>query len=213
MFTKDLKEGSWGVEVFKLQRALEYLGYGDFVPTGFFGAKTKFAVVKFQNDHGIEPTGFFGPVTRAAMNQAMTNRMKLYMTALQYLGTDVTPDDVIPDEVACADVVCTLLKKAGLAGDVAYTPSTNLLFNELERSKYFTRVDQPLPGDIWISPTGYGNGSIPNGHVGIVAENGYILSNDSFKRTFERNYTFETWKARYVIKGSYPVYVYRRINL
>src|ERR1044072_9347658 len=128
MFTKDLKEGLWGLDVFNLQRALEYLKFGDFVPTGYFGRKTKDAVIKFQAAHGIDQTGFFGPITRAAMNQMMTNRMKLYITALRYLGTDVTPDDVVPDEVACADTVCTLLKKAGVAGDVAYTASTNLLF-------------------------------------------------------------------------------------
>jgi hypothetical protein len=211
MFSKDLKEGSWGLYVFYLQRALQYLRYDSFVPTGVFGKKTKAAVIKFQHDHQLPETGFFGPQTRAAMNQVMSNRMKLYFTALQYLGTDVTPNDVIPDEYACADTVCTLLKKAGVAGDVPYTPSTNLLYSYLERSKYFTRVDQPLPGDICLSPTGYGNGTRKNGHVGIVAENDYIMSNDSSSGRFERNYTLGWWKEVFAVKGGYPMLFYRRI--
>lgn len=144
------------------------------------------------------------------------NRLILFAYAVKALGTDASPDDVAPDEYGCADTVCNILIKAfGVKKNIAFTVSTNLLFNELEKSPYYTRVDQPLSGDIIISPTGYGDGRLPNGHVGIIGQitgdNIVIMSNDSMTGKFLENYNLKTWRARYIAKGGYPVYFFRRI--
>jgi peptidoglycan hydrolase-like protein with peptidoglycan-binding domain len=61
--SKDLTIGSTGDEVKALQAAV-----GVTPATGYFGAATKAAVVKFQASKGISATGYVGPLTRAALN-------------------------------------------------------------------------------------------------------------------------------------------------
>src|SRR3954462_12894985 len=60
---------------------------------------------------------------------------------------------------------------------------------------------RPPSGDIVISPTGYGNGSMPNGHVGIIGDNGQIMSNNSATGLWDIHFTLASWKARYVDQG------------
>jgi len=101
------------------------------------------------------------------------NRVRLYKTAVSYIGTDVTPSDIIPDELDCANTVNTLhIRAFGYA--IGGGASTWLLHKALQHSPYFTKVDIPLPGDIVISPSGHGNGKLSNGHVGIVDYNEMI---------------------------------------
>jgi len=69
LFTKNLGLYSMGKEVLELQKRLISEGLGSFTPTGFFGKKTKEAVVMYQLKHGIKPiTGYVGPLTRAKLN-------------------------------------------------------------------------------------------------------------------------------------------------
>lgn len=156
--------------------------------------------------------GIVNPVTQG------NNRLMIYDIALQALGTDASPNDVAPDEYGCAETVYDIIAKVPGGAGIAFTVSTNLLYNELEKSALYTRIDQPLQGDIIISPTGYGNGTLPNGHTGIIGEvdttNGtstLIMSNDSATGLFKQNYTLATWTARYKDIGGYPIFFYRRV--
>ena len=65
-FAKDLQVGSKGTDVTNLQNVL-----GVSPATGYFGAITKAALIKYQSEKGISPAaGYFGPKTRAFVNTA-----------------------------------------------------------------------------------------------------------------------------------------------
>lgn len=145
----------------------------------------------------------------------LSARERLHNRAVGCLGTDASPNDVAPDELGCAETVNAIHKRE-FGFEIGGGLSTALMYKALEVSPYFQRVDQPDKGDIALSPTGMGNGNLPNGHVGIVGdgvgEGRVIMSNDSFKGTFEANYTIKKWKDRYMVKGGYPLLFYRRLN-
>ncbi len=67
-FTRDLTLGSKGDDVTCLQNALIANGYGIAAgATGYFGAQTQAAVMKWQAAAGVAPAaGYFGPKSRAA---------------------------------------------------------------------------------------------------------------------------------------------------
>lgn len=69
-FTSALKMGSTGEEVKQLQQLLKDLGYFTYPSiTGYYGAGTRAAVVKFQKAKGLKPyPGWIGPGTRAVLN-------------------------------------------------------------------------------------------------------------------------------------------------
>ena len=103
---------------------------------------------------------------------------KLYLTAISCLGIDASPNDVAPDEYGCAETVNAIHKKA-FGFEIGGTVSTSRMYEALKASRFFTRVDMPKTGDVIISPTGYGNGNLTNGHVGIVGQDQRVMSNSS----------------------------------
>lgn len=79
-FTRNLTVGSTGEDVRQLQIFLNAQGYtlsstGAGSPgneTTYFGPRTRDAVSRFQQAHGITPTaGYFGPITRAKVHELM----------------------------------------------------------------------------------------------------------------------------------------------
>jgi peptidoglycan hydrolase-like protein with peptidoglycan-binding domain len=60
-----------GTDVRRLQEALLELGYKPGKADGFFGAKTRKAVIAFQREHGLEDDGLVGPKTAQAINEAL----------------------------------------------------------------------------------------------------------------------------------------------
>lgn len=137
---------------------------------------------------------------------AVLRRMLLYNTALDYIGVDASPADLVDDVVGCAESVTQILRKV-----VPTTPiitGTWTLDRHLARSRHWVLVGSPMPGDVVISPTGTGNGSI-RGHVGIVGKNQVIMSNDSYSGKWMANYTIDRWRARYVGQGRMPMQYYR----
>jgi hypothetical protein len=76
-FTTDLTIGSRGADVDALQQVLIDEGFLAIeAPTGYFGALTKAAVVKYQTAHGITPqSGYVGPKTRTVLNAGTTPTM------------------------------------------------------------------------------------------------------------------------------------------
>lgn len=139
------------------------------------------------------------------------NRVILYEKALTFIGTDASPDDKAPDELGCAETISDILYAAFL-DNVGFpgTLSTTQLYRQLSSCEKYERVSAPLPGDIVISPSGYGNGNLSNGHVGIKGPEESILSNSSSTGTFISNYTMESWRLRYVVKGGFPMVFFRR---
>lgn len=211
MFTQDLQYGDYGLGVVTLQRFLRDNNYGSFICTGFFGTKTLAAVKLFQQTNGIMPvSGFFGPITREFINSKIPtmNGQHIYQVALNYLGIDASPNDVAPDEYACAETVSDILAAAGF--DIGVIVSTYQLYEKLLSGGIFEPVSVPMAGDVIISPTGTGNGTLPNGHTGIMGENGLIMSNSSATGNFTQNYTLESWNARYKDIGGFPVYFFRK---
>ena len=69
LISRDLNMGSTGAEVVSLQNFLTVQGYGKLTGTGYFGAATKVAVIKFQQAKGLSPTGFVGILTRTLINK------------------------------------------------------------------------------------------------------------------------------------------------
>lgn len=66
-FINDMQVGSTGYDVTKLQERL-----GISPTTGFFGSKTKEAVIAYQTAKNIRSTGNVGPLTRASLNAGVT---------------------------------------------------------------------------------------------------------------------------------------------
>ncbi len=69
IFDNFLTIGSSNRDVSELQKRLTALGVYAGPITGFFGAQTRTAVMRFQAAHGIVQIGYVGPSTRSALNQ------------------------------------------------------------------------------------------------------------------------------------------------
>lgn len=211
LFTRDLKQGSFGLDVFKLQDLLEQFGYGDFTPTGYFGEKTTSSLMKFQLKNHIPPVGILGPQTREFINKIISSGSEiLYFTAIGCLNTDASPNDLAPDEYGCAETVNAIHKKA-FGFEIGGNLSTYAMYQVLQNDPGFMRVDAPRRGDIIISPTGYGNGRLSNGHVGIMSSETEIMSNNSYTGKFEQNYSLQKWRDRYAVLGGYFVAFFRKV--
>ncbi len=155
--------------------------------------------------HEPEPIPTPEPVT-------LTPREILYNAALSLFNTDASPADRAPDDLACAETVNEIHKKAfGIRIEEEGLSTTKLYQALLSLKSMFLRVVDPLPGDIIISPTGYGTGAIRHGHVGIVSEAGMILSNDSNTGNLTAKYNIQSWVKRYKINGGFPVVFFRRV--
>lgn len=133
-----------------------------------------------------------------------TGQMVLVYSKLA-LGTDFS--QLTPDDVGCAESVTKLLRGVDkrLVPIITGTASLNA---ELWKSPRFKEVGVPRPGDIIISPTGRGNGRVPNGHVGIVGEDGVIYSNNSHTGKWDKHLTLRGWYAHFGDRGGYPIYYY-----
>lgn len=139
-------------------------------------------------------------------NLTTVNSQKIYNTAASCLNQNLHGS--VDAEVGCAATVSEIFKRAGVP--LAYTPSTAQLYTELQDMTRFKRVNIPQAGDVIISPTGHGNGTV-EGHTGIVAFYG-ILSNNSDNGLLQERWTFlADWIARYAGLGGLPVEFYRAL--
>jgi peptidoglycan hydrolase-like protein with peptidoglycan-binding domain len=62
---------SRGSDVKALQEALLELGFKPGKADGFFGVRTRKAVIAFQREHGLRADGLVGPKTAQAINEAL----------------------------------------------------------------------------------------------------------------------------------------------
>ena len=149
-------------------------------------------------------------VLQEMLNNIKSNRERLYDAAIAAIGTDASPNDLAPDELGCAETVNAIFESV-FGKQIGGALSTHNMYLALKDDKRFIKVDQAMPGDIIISPTGYGNGGLSNGHVGIFKDSETIMSNSSATGTWEVNYTLKKWVARYRNKGGYPIFFFRVI--
>ena len=75
---RTLKEGDSGEDVKQLQRDLKKLGYYNSSIDGFFGPKTRQAVMAFQADQGLAVDGVVGPYTYFTLLKALDVANKNY---------------------------------------------------------------------------------------------------------------------------------------
>lgn len=133
---------------------------------------------------------------------------KLYEVAKSCLGKDMAPTQNI---YGCAEALNTVVRKA-FGWSVGGGASTYWLNDALSRNPKFYRLtdnSKAKPGDIIISPSGWGNGKLSNGHVGIVGENGKILSNNSESYLWDDHLTIDWWNKYYKDYGGFPVHIFR----
>ena len=69
--------GATGDDVTAIQNLLREQGYFTEEPTGYFGPKTKAAVVAFQASSGLPQTGYVGPLTRSALGGSPTQAISV----------------------------------------------------------------------------------------------------------------------------------------
>lgn len=144
----------------------------------------------------------------------MEPTQKLYQVALEFLGIDASPKDTAPDSLACAESVENIFHHA-FGYYIGGGNSTHDMWQAMERQKnLFEKVDVPTHGCIIISPTGTNSEDNPvkHGHVGICGKN-RIMSNDSNTGKWLQLFTLETWRMYYGVKGGFPVYFYKSLEL
>jgi hypothetical protein len=137
-----------------------------------------------------------------------TNRELVAAYAQVCLGKDMAPTQ---DELGCAEAVNTIVSRV-LGRPVGGDVSTYRMYNSMLSDRLFYQISakDALPGDIWISTTGYGDRrKVSNGHVAIVGRNKRLLSNNSITGLFDAHWSIAKWYAHYQTLGSYPVCVFR----
>jgi hypothetical protein len=144
--------------------------------------------------------------------KCQTAAEKLYAAAYASIGRDMS--NRAPDALGCADSLNNIHQKA-FGFEIGGGTSTYLLYHALAASDRFAKVTIPQAGDIIICPSGYSSKGARNGHVGIVGRNTapdgslWVMSNDSFKGTWEANYTVKSWRAHFGTELGFPVHIYR----
>lgn len=158
------------------------------------------------------------PVVVAPMPQPprKTPAQGLYEAAVASIGLDMS--DRAPNELGCADSVNNVHEKA-FGFEIGGGASTYLLNEALSGSKRFARVSgSPQAGDVIMSPSGFSSKGAKNGHVGIVGKNKapdgtlWVMSNDSFKGTWEANFTVASWRDYFGKRLGFPVHIYRLVE-
>jgi len=176
----------------------------------FFNIISFFKDILTRHEQEIEEIEYIPPTPEPV--PVKTSREILYETAKACLGMDASPKDAAPDDLACADSVNQIHFKAfGFPIEIPGISTAMMYQSMLKNKELFQVVTKPLHGDIIISPTGYGNGRLTHGHMGIVGKYG-IMSNDSMTGKWRQNYTLESWISYFQWKGGFPVVFFRRIN-
>ena len=131
-------------------------------------------------------------------------REKILDEAKEWIGKEASEKDFVPDYVACAESFCNVMSNVMNFPMITGTAS---LFEYLKEDKRFKITTDLKAGYIIVSPTTYGDGLIP-GHIGILIENGKIVSNSSESGLWVQNYDVDSWTKRYRVKGGFPIVIF-----
>ena len=140
---------------------------------------------------------------------------KLYETAYNLLGTDVSPQDNAPDELGCMDSVSRLIQKAYPEIHFPTILSTKKGFDYFSQSPYFEEIQSPMTGAIMMAVTGTGAGTIKNGHIAVCGKKLspdrtlWAMSNDSRSGLWEVNYSVGSFTRYFNGRGKMPVRFFR----
>jgi hypothetical protein len=148
----------------------------------------------------------------AQFNQSTTASNQIYIKAKSKLETDASPRNLAPNTLSCAESTSTIVQLTDPR--VPIITGTYSWYIYLKNSSLFIPVKIPLPGDIVNYPTGLGNGSIPNGHTGIVGDNNKIYSSNPASNPpgiFDDRWTVITLQEYLGGRGGFPCYYYRKI--
>lgn len=137
----------------------------------------------------------------------ITASQLIYEKAKQYLNHHLELNPAVPPDLGCAESLSYVLIKAGIKGLPIKGFEGTARMNDWLKT-VATRVSNPQPGDIIMSPTGMSSKSAPHGHCGVVGLYG-ILSNDSNSGLWSEEYTEESWQSLYGNKLGFPIHFYR----
>lgn len=149
----------------------------------------------------------FTPVKNLILALGGTLADVLYSYAKSQIG-QIKSGIEASEEYGCAEAVNRIFSEC-FGNEIGGGASTALLYNVLKSDPRFVTDITAQLGDIIISPTGMGNAVIPNGHVGIVSDNGNIMSNNSSNGHWDEHFNLASWKLRYATTGGYPIYYFR----
>jgi hypothetical protein len=124
------------------------------------------------------------------------------------IGQDASPKDLAVDGLGCAESLSTILR--GIMPTFPVVTGTWSLWDVLRGHADFWEVDTPERGDIILSVTGTGFGVFP-GHTGVVSDDAKVMSNDSADGIWRENYTLESWKDRYELRGGFKTRFFRLV--
>lgn len=134
-----------------------------------------------------------------------TNREKLHEEALKWIGKDASPYNSAPQDLACAESVSTIVRRVVPTFPIVL--GTADLLGRLKNDKRFKGTLDPKPGNIILSATGSGNGSI-RGHTGIFTIKEQIMANNSYTGLWGIHWDSVKWKDYYRIKGGMPTHYF-----
>ncbi len=149
----------------------------------------------------------FPQVTKLLVSMGFSKSKILYAYAKSQIGAKKSGIKT-SIEFGCAEAVNRVFREC-FDEEIDGGISTRALYTFLLKDSRFKSVATGEIGDIIISPTTYGNGKIPNGHVGIVSDLGKIMSNNSANGIWDEHLTDILWRQRYAETGGYPIFYFR----
>lgn len=142
----------------------------------------------------------------------------IYEEAIRNLGRDISPTTGI---YGCAESENTVVQNATgkpIGGGTSTRIMRIVILATPDRFKKINPPEIPERGTIILSATGTSMfkptkkvpvNLIECGHVGIVSDDGKVMSNDSKTSLWKTNYTIKSWRNRWEIQGKYLVEFFR----
>lgn len=162
------------------------------------GAKTSGVLyTPIKNRYPTSSTGTSSSSGSSPVSLPSGCRGKLLKTALEYEGTDTSagPGN---GNLACVWAINQIFANAGMSTPWQGAENTVVAEEALRSSAERVDASDAQPGDIVI-----GDDGVSRGHIGIVVEDGVVLSNSSSQASF-------SWRSDIQMGGSYgSVNVYR----
>lgn len=153
---------------------------------------------------GPTPPPLPSPLPPPAPVPAKSYSELLKEAVLSSLGQDLST--FTDNSVACVEAGSKILQK--VYKDFPTLLSTVAIFQHFKLDKRFKGTLDIKPWQVILCVTGWGNGTIPNGHLGFIGESSKIYSNDSSSGKFLNNYTLGEWIERYRNKGGFKIYLF-----